>query len=189
MSDVTAILSQIEQGDPTAAEQLLPLVYEELKRLAASKLGREKPGQTLQTTALVHEAYIRLVDNEKAQHWNSRGHFFGAAAEAMRRILIDHARAKGARKRGGGYQRMELNSAMLNFESCPDEVLDLDEAIQKLSERDQPKAELVKLRFFAGLSLPEAAAVMGIAPRTARDHWAYARAWLYRHMTRASEAE
>ncbi len=146
-------------------------------------------GQTLQTTALVHEAYIRLVDNEKAQHWNSRAHFFGAAAEAMRRILIDHARAKGARKRGGGYQRVELNSAMLNFEACPDEVLDLDEAIQKLSERDKPKAELVKLRFLAGLSMREAAEAMGIAPRTARDHWAYARAWLYRHMTRAAEPE
>jgi len=189
MSDVTRILSQIEQGDPAAAERLLPLVYDELRRLAAHKLANEKPGQTLQATALVHEAYIRLVDIEKSAHWNSRGHFFAAAAEAMRRILIDSARAKGARKRGGGYQRVDLDSAMLNFESCPDEVLDLDEAIEKLAERDQPKAELVKLHCFAGLSLPEAAGVMGIAPRTARDHWAYARAWLYRHMTRASEAE
>ena len=189
MNDVTRILSQIHDGDTLASERLLPLVYDELRRLAAQKLTREKPGQTLQATALVHEAYIRLVDIEKSAHWNSRGHFFGAAAEAMRRILIDHARAKGARKRGGGYQRLELDSAMFNFESCPDEVLDLDEAIEKLSERDQPKAELVKLRFFAGLSMPEAAEAMGIAPRTARDHWVYARAWLYRHMTRASEAE
>ncbi len=178
MSDVTAILSQIEQGDPTAAEQLLPLVYEELKRLAARKLGREKPGQTLQTTALVHEAYIRLVDNEKAQHWNSRGHFFGAAAEAMRRILVEQARRKGALKAGGGRQRVGLSDVDPEFKGPKVDLLALDEALEKLERSEPRKAKLVKLRFFAGLTNQQAAEALGISASTADNDWAYAKSWL-----------
>src|SRR5262249_42242015 len=161
MSDVTRILSAIEQGDPFAAEQLLPLVYEELRKLAAQKLAQEKPGQTLQATALVHEAYVRLVDVEHAQHWNSRGHFFAAAAEAMRRILVDQARRKRSQRRGGMYTRCELRDDDRVEIPLDDELLDLDEALAKLAAADPQAAELVKLRVFAGMTVEEAARVQG----------------------------
>jgi RNA polymerase sigma factor (TIGR02999 family) len=179
MSDVTHILSQIEQGDPSAAEQLLPLVYDELRRLAAAKFAIEKPGQTLQATALVHDAYLRLVDVEKAQHWDSRGHFFAAAAEAMRRILVENARRKGSVKHGGDVDRQELNESRIAAPFPSDELLALDEALDQLAEENPIKAELVKLRFFAGLSIDEAAMALGISRATAKRHWVYARAWLY----------
>jgi RNA polymerase sigma factor (TIGR02999 family) len=179
MSQVTGILSAIEQGDPSAAEQLLPLVYDELRRLAAQKLAQEKPGQTLEATALVHEAYLRLVDVEKAQQWNSRGHFFAAAAEAMRRILINRARDKGRGKRGGGWRRVDLDHLTTADSATEDDVLALDEALQGLQEQNRPCADLVKLRFFTGLTMEEAAAALGIAPRTAHRYWVFARAWLY----------
>jgi RNA polymerase sigma factor (TIGR02999 family) len=179
MSDVTRILSAIEQGDPQAAEQLLPLVYDELRQLAAQKLTQEKPGQTLQATALVHEAYLRLVDSDEARTWDSRGHFFAAAAEAMRRILINRARDKGRQKRGGGLQRLELDRLAVADEASEEEILDIEEGLQRLAQQNPPCAELVKLRFFAGLTMAEAAAAMGIAPRTAQRYWAFARAWLY----------
>jgi RNA polymerase sigma factor (TIGR02999 family) len=178
MHEVTRILSAIDQGDPQAAEQLLPLVYDELRRLAAEKMAQEKPGQTLQATALVHEAYIRLVDAEKAQHWSSREHFFFAAAEAMRRILIDGARRKARLKRGGGHRRMELDKLDLAMES-PEQLLALDEAIEKLSTEDQIAAKLVKFLCFAGLPVEQAAGTLGISVATAYRHWAYARAWLH----------
>jgi RNA polymerase sigma factor (TIGR02999 family) len=182
MSDVTQILSAIERGDPSAAEQLLPLVYDELRRLAAEKLAQEKPGQTLEATALVHEAYLRLVDVKEAQPWDSRGHFFAAAAEAMRRILIDQARRKHSRKRGGGLQRVELDPGALlaapEVEAAED-LLALDEALQQFEGEDPDKARLVKLRYFAGLSLAEAAEALGISAATAKRHWVYARSWLY----------
>ena len=179
MPDVTQILSRIESGDSTAAEQLLPLLYDELRKLAAQKLAHEKPGQTLQATALVHEAYLRLVGTSEAKSWDSRGHFFAAAAEAMRRILINRARDKGAGKRGKGWQRVELDQFDLADEAANDELLALDEALQVLEERNQPCAELVKLRFFAGMTTEQAAAAMGIAPRTAYRYWVFARAWLH----------
>jgi RNA polymerase sigma factor (TIGR02999 family) len=179
MSEVTRILSAIEEGDPHAAEQLLPLVYDELRRLAGQKLSQEKPGQTLQATALVHEAYLRLVDADKAQHWNSRGHFFGAAAEAMRRILIDQARRKRRPKHGGGRKRVDLDEGLSLGDAPDDDLLDLDEALAQLALEAPAKAELVKLHFFAGLTLEDAGRILGIAPRTAKRHWAYARAWLY----------
>jgi RNA polymerase sigma factor (TIGR02999 family) len=183
MTDVTRILSAIEQGDPHAAEQLLPLVYDELRKLAAEKLAQEKPGQTLQATALVHEAYLRLVDVEEAQHWNSRGHFFAAAAEAMRRILIEHARRKQSRKRGGDRVRQDLDAVVdLAAPESPEEVLALDEALQKLAAKDKSAADVVHLRFFAGLPMPEVAKLLGISPRTADRLWAYARAWLHREI-------
>jgi RNA polymerase sigma factor (TIGR02999 family) len=178
MSDVTRILDAIGQGDPAAAEQLLPLVYEELRRLAAQKLAQEKPGQTLDATALVHEAYLRLVDVEKAQHWNSRGHFFGAAAEAMRRILVENARRKKSHKRGGHLQRVELD-ADFTRNTSPDLMLALDDALAKLAGEDPVKAELVKLRCFAGLSHQEAAQALGISRPTADRYWAYAKTRLY----------
>jgi RNA polymerase sigma factor (TIGR02999 family) len=177
MSEVTRILSAIEQGEPQAAEQLLPLVYNELRRLAAEKLAQEKPGQTLQATALVHEAYLRLVDVEKVQHWDSRGHFFVAAAEAMRRILVESARRKQRRKRGGGRVREPLESDIAGPER-PEQMLALDEALDRLAATNPQAAELVKLRFFAGLSNAEAASFLGISPRKATQVWAYARAWL-----------
>ena len=180
MTDITRILSKIEQGEPAAAEQLLPLVYEELRKLAAEKMAREAPGQTLQATALVHEAYLRLVDVDKAQHWDSRGHFFAAAAEAMRRILINRARDKGRMKRGGHLQRVDLDRMEIATEARADDLLALDEAIGRLGEENQEYADLVKMRFFAGLSLEEAASAVGISARTARRHWAYARAWLFK---------
>lgn len=179
MSEVTRILSAIDQGDPHAAEQLLPVVYDELRQLAAQRLAQEKPGQTLQATALVHEAYLRLVDSEQAQHWNSRGHFFGAAAEAMRRILINRARDKRREKRGGTWQRVDLNHLLVADEAADDDLIAIDDALQELARKNAPCAELVKLRFFTGLTLDEAAAAMGIARRTANRYWAFARAWLY----------
>lgn len=175
MSDVTQILSQIESGDPSAAEQLLPLVYDELRKLAAARLAQEKPGQTLQATALVHDAYVRLVDVEKAQHWNSRGHFFGAAAEAMRRILVDQARRKQADKRGGQGHRVSLEAADVGFSSPTDELLEINEALTRLATEDAQAARLVQLRYFAGLSIEDAAEVVGISRSTAYEHWSYAR--------------
>jgi RNA polymerase sigma factor (TIGR02999 family) len=181
MANVTEVLERIEQGDPNAAAQLLPLVYEELRRLASWKLAREKPGQTLQATALVHEAYLRLVDAQKADQWASRGHFFAAAAEAMRRILIDSARRKASAKHGGGRRRLDLDRLNLSLgEELPgDELLALDEALAKLAQEDPAKAELVKLRFFAGMTLPEAARALGVSLATAERYWTYARAWLF----------
>jgi RNA polymerase sigma factor (TIGR02999 family) len=179
MSDVTQILSQIDQGDPHAAAQLLPLVYDELRKLAAAKLGPENPGHTLQPTALVHEAFMRLVAVEPAQHWDSTGHFFAAAAEAMRRILIDTARRKQTLRRGRSAKRIPLT----HLEPCaevPDEaLLDLDEALTRLQQIDPAKAELVKLRYFGGLTISQAAQVLGVSVTTANRHWAYARAWLH----------
>ena len=182
MSEVTRILCAIDQGDPAAAEQLLPLVYEELRRLAAQKLSHEKPGQTLQATALVHEAYIRLVDVEQAQHWDSRGHFFAAAAEAMRRILVDRARRKETRRHGGQMQRLDLLEVDVAAKSDAEELLDLDDALSRLASVRPQAAELVKLRIFAGLTGEQAAAVIGISERTAGRLWVYARAWLRREM-------
>jgi RNA polymerase sigma factor (TIGR02999 family) len=179
MTDVTQILSQIELCDPSAAEQLLPLVYEELRKLAAAKLTHEKPGQTLQATGLVHEAYVRLVDVEKAQHWNSRGHFFGAAAEAMRRILVNRARDKGRLKRGGQRHRVDLEKVDLAVDAPYEDLLALDESIERLADENRECANVVKLRFFAGLSIDDAAAALGISASTAKRHWAYARAWLF----------
>ena len=176
MTDVTQILSQIEHGDPAAADRLLQLVYDELRKLAAAKLANEKPGQTLQATALVHEAYIRLVDSENVQRWDSRRHFFAAAAESMRRILIDNARRKQTQKRGGDRQRQELEAVAA---PQPDEdLLALDEALKKLAVKEPLKAKLVELRYFAGLTGEEAAEILSISPTTADRHWAYARAWL-----------
>jgi RNA polymerase sigma factor (TIGR02999 family) len=182
MSEVTRILSAIEQGDPQAAEQLLPLVYDELRRLAAQRLAREAPGRTLQPTALVHEAYLRLVDVEKAQQWNSRGHFFAAAARAMRRILVDDARRKRSRKRGGDLVRHDVDSQEIALPEVPEDLAALDEALNKLSATDPQAAELVHLRFFAGAPLPEAAQLLGLSPRTADRLWAYARAWLHQEI-------
>lgn len=178
MSDVTQILSAIEAGDPHAAEQLLPLVYDELRKLAARKMAQEKPGQTLQATALVHDAYLRLVDVDKIQHWNSRGHFFAAAAEAMRRILINRARDKRRVKRGGGRRRIDLDALSDPGTAPAEDLLDLDDALDRLAGAHSQCAELVKLRFFAGFTLDEAAAALGLARRTADRHWAFARAWL-----------
>jgi RNA polymerase sigma factor (TIGR02999 family) len=178
MSGVTQILQQIESGDPSAAEQLLPLVYEELRRLAAVRLNAEKPGQTLQATALVHEAYVRLVEGDAAQHWNSRGHFFAAAAEAMRRILVDSAKLKQAAKRGGELQRIELAEEQVVAPARGIDLVALDEALDKLALHEPRKAELVKLRYFAGLTLREAADALGISESTADADWAYAKSWL-----------
>jgi RNA polymerase sigma factor (TIGR02999 family) len=178
MPDVTRILAQIESGDPSAAEQLLPLVYGELRKLAAAKMAHEKPGQTLQATALVHEAYVRLVGTENGQQWDSRGHFFAAAAEAMRRILVERERRKRSLKRGGGLARQWFDEAIVAAPGIPDDLLALDEALQKLATTDPKAAELVKLRYFAGLTVKQAAAILGVSPRTADQLWAYARAWL-----------
>ena len=179
MTDFTQILHAIEQGDPLAADELLPLVYDELRRLAAQRLAQEKPGQTLQATGLVHEAYLRLVGPDAGGRWDNRGHFFAAAAEAMRRILVENARRKRSRKHGGGLQRRSLDDVQpAPPEPCHD-LLALDEALRKFAERDPVKAELVKLRYFAGLSLEETAACLGISPVTAKRHWVVARAWLY----------
>jgi RNA polymerase sigma factor (TIGR02999 family) len=178
MNELTRILSAIEQGEPRAPEELLPLVYDELRRLAAEKVAREKPGQTLQATALVHEAYVRLVDAESAGHWNSRGHFFAAAAEAMRRILIENARRKKARKHGGDRRRIELGDVALSSHSGPEQLLLLDEALARLAEEDARAAEVAKLRLFAGLSVEDAAGVLGVSRATAFREWTYARAWL-----------
>jgi RNA polymerase sigma factor (TIGR02999 family) len=178
MSEVTRILSAIDHGDPHAAEQLLPLVYNELRRLAAQRLGREKPGQTLQATALVHEAYLRLVGSASDQHWDGHSHFFAAAAEAMRRILIDRARHKNSRKAGGGRRRVDLNEVELTLDEPDLELLALDDALRELERKDSRKAEVVKLRFFAGLTTAQAAAALGVSTSTAENDWAYARSWL-----------
>jgi RNA polymerase sigma factor (TIGR02999 family) len=188
MNDVTYILSAVERGDAQAAEQLLPLVYDELRKLAAQRLAREKPGQTLQATALVHEAYARLVDIETVRQWDSRGHFFAAAAEAMRRILVNRARAKHRRKRGGGRERIDLDLAAVAVDSPGDDLLALDEALEKLEREDPTCAALVKLRFFAGLAHEEAARALGVPRRTADRHWAYAKAWLYEELRRGDAA-
>jgi RNA polymerase sigma factor (TIGR02999 family) len=182
MNDVTRILSAIEQGEPHAAEHLLPLIYDELRKLAAQKLSQEKPDQSLQATALVHEAYLRLVDVEKAQHWNSRGHFFAAAAEAMRRILIEQARKRGRLKRGGDRRRLDLDDLHLTVAEVADELISLDEALSELAQKHPEKAALVKLRYFAGLTVADAAQALGISTSTADRHWTYARAWLYRQI-------
>ena len=180
MSDVTNILSQIESGDSSAAEHLLPLVYEELRKLASHRMARENPNQTLQATALVHEAWLRLVGHgEQPEKWNSRGHFFCAAAEAMRRILIEQARRKDRLKHGGGFERIELGDIAAPDDKATLCLLDLNEALSKLEQDEPQKAQLVKLRYFAGLSIDEAAAALGISPATAKRYWAYARAWLY----------
>ena len=178
MNEVTQILSAIAHGDPSAASQLLPLVYDELRRLAAQKLGQETPGQTLQPTALVHEAYLRLVGEDQELHWNSRGHFFAAAAEAMRRILLNRARDRGRLKRGRDRQKIDLDQIELALDTPDEDLLALDEALEALAVEDAACANLVKLRFFAGLSQREAAEALGIPRRTADRHWAYARAWL-----------
>ena len=190
MSDVTRILNAIERGDAKATDELLPLVYEELRVLAAHKLSHEPPGQTLQATALVHEAYIRLVGDEP-QSWQNRGHFFVAAAEAMRRILVDHARRKRRLKRGGDRQRISLEDAAQGIEmKIPvDELLDLDEALDRLARQDERKANLVKLRCFAGLTVEEAAKALGVSCSTADEHWAYARAWLRLELTKGTEPD
>jgi RNA polymerase sigma factor (TIGR02999 family) len=187
MSEVTRVLSAIEGGDPHAAEQLLPLVYEELRKLAAQKLAQEKPGQTFQATALVHEAYLRLVNADQAKHWDSRGHFFAAAAEAMRRILINCAREKRRLKRGGGGQRLDLDQIDLSIAEPPDKFLILNDALDKLAQEDPACAELVKLRFFAGLTLEEAAKTLGVVRRTADRYWAFARAWLYAELRKGEK--
>jgi RNA polymerase sigma factor (TIGR02999 family) len=178
MTDVTRILSAIEQGDPQAAERLLPLVYDELRKLAAQKLAQEKPGQTLQATALVHEAYLRLVGTQDPG-WSGRGHFFAAAAEAMRRILVENARRKASQKHGEGMNRVELDQIEIADEDRSDDLLALDEALSLLAQEDPQTAELVKLRYFSGLSNKQAAEVLGISPRTADFRWAFARAWLF----------
>ena len=183
MSDVTRILSAIEQGDPQAAEQLLPFVYDELRKLAALKLTQEKQGQTLQATALVHEAYLRLVDAAKIQRWDSRGHFFAAAAEAMRRILINRARGKKRAKRGGECHRVDLDHIEIALDTNDEELIALDDALSELAVEDPNAARLVNLRFFAGLTLRDAAVSLGLSQRTAERQWAYARAWLYARLS------
>jgi len=185
MTDVTRILSDIERGDTKAAEQLLPLVYEELRRLAAQKLAHEKPGQTLQATALVHEAYLRLVGGDPGCPWAGRGHFFAAAAEAMRRILVEAARRKRAAKAGGGWQRQEILDAELAVDSSGDDLFAVDEALSRLAAAHPRAARLVHLRFFLGMTLEEAAGQLGLQARTAYRDWAYARAWLRRELDRA----
>jgi RNA polymerase sigma factor (TIGR02999 family) len=189
MTDVTHILSRIEHGDPSAAEELLPLVYEELRKLAAAKLLQEKTGQTLQATALVHDAYIRLVDGEQARSWDSRGHFFAAAAEAMRRILVDSAHRKQSLKRGGDRKRLDIADVEPAIHPPKDDVLALDEALTKLAEKEPQTAELVKLRYFVGFTTKQAAELLGISSRKADSLWAYARVWLHDCITGVTPAE
>lgn len=189
MNDVTRILSAIESGDRRAAEELLPLVYRELRRLAQQRLDREKPGQTLQATALVHEAYVRLVEGEGDRRWNSRGHFFAAAAEAMRRILVENARRKRTEKRGGPLQRHDLDAIDIEAPAPSQDLLALDEALAKLEAEDPPKAQLVKLRYFAGLAEDEAADALGVSRTTAQRYWRYAKAWLIAELRRADGRE
>ena len=181
-NDVTQIRNAIEQGDPSAAHELLPLVYDELRRLAAQKLRSEAPGQTLQATALIHEAYLRLLGQGDERHWDGRGHFFGAIAEAMRRILVEQARHKRSLKRGGGRVREEFAEVQLAAPEPVEDLLALDDALNKLAARDAVKAELVKLRYFAGMTIEEAAAALGISSATAKRYWTYARTWLYREI-------
>jgi RNA polymerase sigma factor (TIGR02999 family) len=187
VTNVTHILSAIEQGDPHAAEQLLPLVYQELRRLAAQKMIPEARGQTLQATALVHEAYLRLVDTAKVQHWNGRGHFFAAAAEAMRRILIENARRKRRPKHGGDRARIDLDAVAIAAPDMADDLLSLDDALTQLAAADPQAAQLVKLRYFAGLTIQQAAEILGISPRAADFLWAYARAWLLKKIKGSPE--
>jgi RNA polymerase sigma factor (TIGR02999 family) len=201
MSDVTRILSQIESGDPSAAQRLLPLVYDELRKLAAAKLAHEKPGQTLQATALVHEAYVRLVGGQRDQEplearghelrglarFDGRAHFFAAAAEAMRRILVDRARSKGRQKRGGGRQRIDIDAIDVAIQATPDQLLAIDEALDKLRRDDVAVYELVKLRYFAGMNVEQAAEALGISAPTAYRHWNYARAWLHGELLDSAE--
>jgi RNA polymerase sigma factor (TIGR02999 family) len=182
MSDVTQILERVEKGDGKAAEELLPLVYDELRRLASARMAHIAPGQTLQPTALVHEAWLRLVGSSQQQLWNNRGHFFAAAAEAMRRILVDRARRRSAEKHGGGLQRVDLDQVDIAQEANSDLLVALDEALTALGERDSTAAQLIKLRFFAGLPNAQAAEVLGVPERTAKRTWAYARAWLYKEL-------
>jgi RNA polymerase sigma factor (TIGR02999 family) len=189
MNEVTRILSAIERGDPQAAEQLLPLVYDELRKLDAQRLAQETPGQTLQATALVHEAYLRLLDPERGHDWNGRGHFFAAAAEAMRRILVDNARRKRRPKHGGGQKRVPLDAVALPVEDRFHDLLALDEALTRFAGQEPLKAELVKLRYFAGLSIEEAAACLAISPVTAKRYWAVARAWLYAALSDEEEVD
>lgn len=179
MTDVTHILSQIEGGDPSAADQLLPLVYNELRKLAAQRLAHEKPGQTLDATGLVHEAYLRIVDVDKVDHWNSRGHFFAAAAEAMRRIMIDQARKKQSQKHGGGRQRLPIDKVDIGGDEPSFDLIALNEALDRFERTDDVAAQLVKLRYFAGLTIPQTAEALGISSTTADRYWAYARAWLH----------
>ena len=183
MTDVTQLLSQIESGDPTAADELLPLVYHELRKLAAAKLAQEKPGQTLEATALVHEAYLRLVDVDTAQHWDSRGHFFAAAAESMRRILVDNAHRKNALKRGGDRNREDLSDVAPAIAPPEDDLIALNEALVQLAEIEPQTAELVKLRYFAGLTNKQSAELLKISPRKADSLWAYAKVWLHERIT------
>ena len=183
MSEVTQLLARIEQGDGDAADELLPLVYEELRKMAAARMAHEPPGQTLQPTALVHEAWLRLADGQP-QHWNSRNHFFMAAAEAMRRILVERARRKARLKRGGGQQRVPLEELDLAVNSDSETLLLVEEALERLAAQDPVKAKLVSLRFFVGLSLAEAAPVLGVSEPTAKRYWAYARAWLFQEIER-----
>jgi RNA polymerase sigma factor (TIGR02999 family) len=188
MDEVTHILAAIEHGEPHAAAQLLPLVYDELRKLAARKLAQESPAQTLQATALVHEAYLRLVDDEKARQWDSRGHFFAAAAEAMRRILVDRARAKGREKRGGKLKKLNIDAIDLATTATPDQLLAIDEALAKLALDDPAAARLVELRYFAGLTVEEAGKASGISTATAYRHWNYARAWLHSELRGTTES-
>jgi RNA polymerase sigma factor (TIGR02999 family) len=189
MTDVTQILSLIESGDPSAAEQLLPLVYDELRKLAAAKLAHEKPGQTLQATALVHEAYVRLVDADKAQQWGSRGHFFAAAAEAMRRILVERARKKKRQKRGGDRVRADLLERDLAIDTGAAEILAVNDALERLQEEDPLAASVLKLKYYGGLSVEAAADALGMSRATAYRHWTYARAWARTELLDASEKE
>jgi RNA polymerase sigma factor (TIGR02999 family) len=182
MSEILQVLDEIERGTPQASERLLPLVYEELRQLAAARLAQERPGQTLQPTALVHEAYLRLVQDD-SRHWNSRGHFFVAAAEAMRRILIERARRKQRLRHGGGRRRLDLAQIDLRDEDAGEELLALDEALQRLAADEPVVAEVVNLRFFAGLTIERTAAALGVSVRTANRHWAYARAWLFQQLS------
>jgi len=184
MTEVTRILSAIEEGDPHAAERLLPLVYDELRKLAAAKLAQEKPGQTLEATALVHEAYLRLVDANQAQHWKSRGHFFAAAAEAIRRILVEQARRKRRVRHGGGRVRVDLDRVSVIADEIAEDLLALDAALERLAAEETAAATVVNLRYFAGLTAEDTAAALGISLRTANRHWAYAKAWLYRELGR-----
>ena len=184
MTDVTHLLNAIEHGDPHAAAQLLPLVYDELRRLAAQKLAQERPGQTLEATALVHEAYLRLVDVEKAQQWNSRRHFFAAAAEAMRRILVERARARGSLKRGGGRERLDLDNLAVASPERPNDLLALDEALTRLAAVEPQAAQLVHLRYFAGQTMDASAELLGLSLRTTHRLWSYAKAWLLQELER-----
>jgi RNA polymerase sigma factor (TIGR02999 family) len=183
VSDVTRILSRIEQGDPAAAEKLLPLVYDELRKLAASKLAREKPGQTLNATALVHEAYARLIGDDSGQRWDSRGHYFTAAAEAMRRILVESARRKGRVRHGKGHQRVDFDTGFDVAGDVNHDLVALDDALTQLATEEPAAAEVVKLRYFAGLTIEQAAEALGISVRTANRHWAYAKAWLFAQLS------